>query len=133
MRTLIITSALCLTGCLSAGNMDSGLDRLVGQPIQVATDRLGPPSGQTEAAGGKSYFWVSNGADLRVSTADPPSKFGTVSPTDMVADPSPTSSATYSQRCWVRVNAGADGKITDFQWSKNTGGCAAFAARLGGF
>jgi hypothetical protein len=132
MRTLIISSALCLAGCMSSEHMDAGLDRLVGQPIQVATDRLGPPSGQTEIAGGKSYFWVSNGADLRVSTAEPPSKFGWVSPTDMV-DPPPTPSATYSQRCWVRVNAGADGKITDYQWSKNTGGCGAFAARLGGF
>jgi hypothetical protein len=132
MRTLIICSTLCLAGCLSSGNMDAGLDRLVGQPVQVATDRLGPPTGQTEVAGGKSYFWVSNGPDTRVSTAEPPSKFGWVSPTDMV-DPPATTSTTYSQRCWVRVNAGADGKITDYQWSKNTGGCGSLAARLGGF
>jgi hypothetical protein len=101
MRTMIICLAAGLAGCVTGADMDARLTRLVGRPVQVAVDRLGPPSGQD----GGAYFWRID-QDESVSTVDPPNRFGIGDPVAMSEGVTQTPATTYHLQCWIRLEVG---------------------------
>ena len=133
-KTLIgCMAALALGACASAGDLKVSLDSLVGQPVQKAIDRLGPPAAQTDDGGGaKTYVWESN-YDVQYSTSQPPSTLGVRDPNDMAGATTPARRRPPVRRplpCFVRVTTGGDGLIKTTAWGGNGDGCAAYASRL---
>jgi hypothetical protein len=127
-------AALALGACASAGDLKVSLDSLVGQPVQRAVDRLGPPAAQSDDSdGGKTYVWESN-YDVQYSTSQPTSTLGVKDPNDVAGATTPGAQATSSEatnyRCFVRVTTGGDGLIKTTAWGGNGDGCAAYASRL---
>ncbi|MBV9994050.1 MAG: hypothetical protein JO127_02440 [Caulobacteraceae bacterium] len=127
----LVAAALC--GCTTQQGMDARFEGLVGKPVKFAIDRLGPPTGSDETGVPRSYFWAVN-HDETFSTAEPPNRFGINDPVAVSeGNTRPARTTTYHVQCWIRIEAGADGTITAYDWSKNAAGCGRFAARLGLF
>ncbi len=136
MNRLILcgAAALLLVGCATSADLKTGLDGLVGQPVQKAIDRLGPPSAQAdEGDGDRTYVWQTN-YDVQYSTSQPPSSRGLRDPNDMATETSPGAAASSAPannyRCFVHVTAGSDGLIKTTGFGGNGDGCAAYAERL---
>jgi hypothetical protein len=130
------TAALSLGACATGGDLKVSLAGMVGQPVQRAIDRLGPPAGKTDdGGGGSTYIWESN-YDVQYSESPPPSTHGVGDPNDMAGSFAPGTQATTSTasstnyRCYVRLTTGADGKIKTTAWGGNGDGCASYAQRL---
>jgi hypothetical protein len=49
--------ALLCTACVSLGDFRQGMNRLIGQPAQVAFDRLGYPDRSAVIEGKMVYYW----------------------------------------------------------------------------
>jgi hypothetical protein len=136
-KTMLISAAVAffLAGCATGGDIKSGVSSLVGQPVQKAIDRLGPPTSKTEDGGETTYVWMTN-QDVAVTTDDSganqqTSRLGVQDPNEALGNVSSSTTTTTNHRCFVRVVAGADGKIKDTASGGNADGCAAYASRLG--
>ncbi len=135
-RIILISAAIvALAGCATGGDIKAGVSSLVGQPAQKAIDKLGPPTSKSEDGGETTYVWMTN-QDVAVTTDDSganqqTSRLGVQDPNEALGNVSSSSTTTTNHRCFVRVVAGADGKIKDTAWGGNADGCAAYAGRLG--
>jgi hypothetical protein len=131
---LCCAALLALGACATGGDLKGDLDSLVGQPVQKAIDRLGPPAAKSdEADGDRTYVWESN-YDVQYSTSQPANSLGVRDPNDMAGDTSPgaasSNDAPTNYRCFVRITASSAGLIKATAWGGNGDGCAAYAARL---
>lgn len=96
MKTGIIGAALLLTGCMTAiGDVTTGMNSLVGAPVQRAFDAIGYPDGQQIIAGNTVYSWGKNDED-----------------------------------CAIKVVAGPDGIIKDWDGFGSQYSCAPYAGSL---
>jgi hypothetical protein len=128
-------AGLLLAGCATGADLKGGAAGLVGKPLQVAIDRLGPPTGKTDDGGGqKTVFWMSN-YDVQYSTSAPPNRLGIGDPNQIAGgggQPGATTTApeTSTYRCFVRVTVGPDNLIETANFGGNSNGCASYANRL---
>lgn len=109
----IAAIALCtalLSGCATA-RLNTGLQKAIGQPIDVLVDAWGYPSSQREMMGQTLYTWSNDGGAMAV-----PMYGGGVFAARL--------------QCQVEVAVNSQRIITRYQWSGNNGGCAPLARRL---
>ncbi|WP_157668145.1 hypothetical protein [Croceicoccus marinus] len=130
MKKWIFPAALLLGGCTTFSNMENGLNVLMGQPIQVAFDNLGYPSGQMKVGDDTVYGWGRN-FTMNMPTTSTAQTFGTVGTTPYSGTTTATSWTPTQYSCDVKIIAGPDGIIKDWQYNGNMGGCEAFAKPLG--
>ncbi|MFI4976194.1 MAG: hypothetical protein ACHP84_16775 [Caulobacterales bacterium] len=133
MRNLIvcIAAAAALAGCATTADLDAGLSSLVGQPVKVAMDRLGPPTGQSEQDGEKVYFWASNQDVSFTTPAGTENTYGAAGAMPELTKQPETVSPPVNFRCEIMITVGGDEKIKSYHWSGNLDGCSSYAARLG--
>jgi hypothetical protein len=111
MRYLTITALVaCLVACATQ-QLNTGLQRVVGQPIDVLVADWGYPGDQREIMGHTLYIWSNNNGAMAV-----PMYGGGVYAAQLT--------------CTVQVAVNDQKIITSYQWSGNNGGCAAFARRI---
>lgn len=60
MRTMFVSLAILLLSACAADQMSSGFERMRGQPLSVAIDRLGVPSSERTIAGRHIYTWTTS-------------------------------------------------------------------------
>jgi hypothetical protein len=106
----IAIAALLLTGCATE-RLNSSLQRVIGQPIDILVSAWGYPAGQREMMGHTIYVWSNDGGAMAV-----PMYGGGV----------------FAARLQCQVQVSVDDRriVRSYQWSGNNGGCAAFARRL---
>lgn len=110
MKIAVIAIAALLSGCATA-HLNSGLQKAIGQPVDVLVGAWGYPEAQREMMGKTLYVW-SNDAGA-------------------VALPLYGGGAFAARlQCQVQVAVDIQRIVTSYQWSGNNGGCAAFARRL---
>ncbi len=112
MRYLAIAIlSTCLVGCATQ-RLNTGLQRVMGMPIDVLVSDWGYPSAQREIMGHTLYIWSNDAGAVAVPL------YG---------------GGAFAARltCTVQVAVNDDKVITSYQWSGNNGGCASFARRIG--
>ena len=129
MRKSLIFATAILGACTTTPAMDSALAPLVGQPVQLVFDRLGPPAGHTLAGTDTVYIWNQTsmvpGANLRSNV-----------PMGAPIPPAgETTSGVYSGvavpvECNVQIVADAQGTIKEWQYIGGKGGCREPARKL---
>ena len=111
MRFLIVAAvAGCLAGCATE-QLNTGLEKVIGQPVDVLVSAWGYPSAQREIMGHTLYVWSNNGGAMAV-----PMYGGGVFAARLT--------------CTVQVAVDAQNIITSYQWNGNNGGCAPLARRI---
>lgn len=126
MRLTVIVAALGLSACTTTPAMESALAPLVGQPVELVFNRLGPPSSSTQAGADTVYMWnrtsMVPGASLRSGS------IGGDTATDGYG-------GTYSGvavpvECNIQIVANGEGRITGWDFIGGTGGCREPANKL---
>jgi hypothetical protein len=103
-RFLLPAAFAALTAaCSSRGELQAGLERYRGEPVNELVARLGPASDTSSSAAGAAYVW-STGASLTGS----------------------------SLSCALRVQVDGSRRITGSEWLGNYGSCRALSLRLQG-
>ena len=130
MREWILIAGLALSACATASPMDSGLRALVGQPVEMALDRLGPPAEKTQQGEDTVYRWSRN-ASIRRPNGAPNWPEVTEGGAIDFPDEHSTGWARAEHSCVVTIVAGPDGQVTAWQLKDRTGGCRDYARTLG--
>jgi hypothetical protein len=130
MRYWFLACVLALGGCTTFSNMENGLNALMGQPIQNAFDHLGYPSGQMQVGQDTVYGWGRSFV-MSMPTSSTAQTTGYVGSTPYSANTNVTTWAPAQYSCDIKIIAGPDGRIKDWQFDGNMGGCEAYAKPLG--
>lgn len=109
-KTAVIAIAALLSGCATA-RLNSGLQKVIGQPVDVLVGAWGYPGDQREMMGHTLYVWSNDGGAMAV-----PLYGGGV--------------FTARLQCQVQIAVDSQRIVTSYQWNGNNGGCAPFARRL---
>jgi hypothetical protein len=129
MRGWILIAGLALSACATGSDMESGLQALVGQPVEMAIDRLGPPAEKTQLGQDTFYRWGRNASRGRANVA-PHWPDVTESGAIDFPDEHSTGWARAEYSCEVTIVAGPDGQIKAWQLKDRTGGCRDYARTL---
>lgn len=110
MKIAVIGIALLLCGCATE-RLNSGLQKVIGQPVEVLVSDWGYPTAQREIMGHTLYIWSNQAGVMAVPL------YG---------------GGVFAGRlqCEVQVSVDSRNIIISYQWSGNNGGCAPFARRL---
>lgn len=125
--------AATLTGCVTFGQMNQGLDALVGQPLDTAVNVLGYPSGERTIAGRHLVQWGRSAQGFMpvVNTAQ---TFGTVAANRGWGSYSGTTTSTsyvpVSYNCSITLQVDMTDRVSGYQYNGNIGGCGAYIKRL---
>jgi hypothetical protein len=123
MRRLLSTAAfLMLAGCAWDEDLNAGLDKIVGHPIQVAIIRMGMPDSEGQVVGRKFYAWndsrtVSDGPTITTGT-------GTLDGKSFSYNQYSNQASGYSvYECKIRLFVDEDDIVRTYDWNGNLGGC----------
>lgn len=129
MRFKIVISAFVLAGCATFSNMEAGLNALMGRPDRQAFEVLGYPTTKQEFGGDTVYTWSVSRSGAIVTPQ-------TATTTGYVGNKPVYGTTTYSQvtpvnySCTIKIAAGPDGSLKNWEYDGNPGGCGALSDRL---
>lgn len=109
-KIVVAAAALLLVGCATT-QLNTGLQKVVGQPVSVLVSDWGYPAAEREIMGHKLYVWSGNGGAMAV-----PLYGGGV--------------FAAALNCTIQVSVDDHDVIQSYQWNGNNGGCAPFARRI---
>jgi hypothetical protein len=125
---VLLVLTLCLSGCV-ARHMNEGLNKLLGQNVQVAIDHVGYPDTQRTMLGHTIYVWGRSQSGVMPI-------FNSGTTTGMIGD-APVSTTTTSTdfvpvnyNCTIQLAVDSDQIIKSMQWAGNAGGCSPYAKAL---
>ena len=133
MRIAILAASLALSACATAAqqataDLDSGLNALVGQPVQVVIAKLGEPIGSAQLGSDTVYGWGRAFTSAEILHPTP----GFIDAASYQGGVFPPPRRTVQNDCVIRMIVGADGRIRDFDHQGNAKGCRAYADQLAG-
>lgn len=139
MKTVlaVLMPVLILAGCAHT-RIEQGLTGLVGQNVDVAVAKFGPPSAERQAGAMRIVEWNSFKNSVAMKTGDltPPSPYlpsilpGTTSlqPVRVPNAPSPLKMAV--EYCKVTLDVDDRNVVRDYHYDGNFEGCYSVARRL---
>ncbi|MBG7619367.1 hypothetical protein I5R65_07815 [Herbaspirillum sp. AP02] len=129
---LIITAA-ALTGCATWGQLDDGLKGLLGQPIDVAINKIGYPNSEQTIAGRKLYRWGSSSQQMAyMPTTTTTNGYAGVG-SGFTPYSSTTTGGTFvplNYTCQITLEVDAKQIIQRYQADGNLGGCEPYIKAL---
>lgn len=132
-KTISIIAILSLTGCATWEQLDEGLDKLVGRPLDVAISKLGYPATEQTIAGRKLYRWgnSSQGVAYMPSTSTTYATLGVGA--RAVPYAATTDSGSYipvNYACNLTLATNNAGIVISYQYEGNMGGCKRYINAL---
>jgi hypothetical protein len=132
MRVAIIAASLALSACAThqaSAGLDGSFRAMIGQPVEVALARLGQPIAAVPMGTDTVYGWgyVFSGTEVLIPTAG-----AGIEAADFRGGVFPPPRRTVQNSCVIRMVAGADGLIRDWDYQGDDRGCRAFAASPAG-
>jgi hypothetical protein len=132
-KTICSFAALALlAGCATFGQLEAGLNSLVGRTEKEAFNALGYPNSKQEFGGDTVYVWGrSNSGTIFIPQ--------TATTTGYVGNRPVYGSTTYNQpmtvnhNCTVKVITGSSGTIKSWDYEGNLGGCRPYIQRLNAY
>ena len=132
MRLMLVLAPLAVSACATpaptSANLDSSLDALIGQPVEVALARLGEPIASAPMGADTVYGW--GHAFTSTELLSPNIDIAAAGNAQSGVFPPPR--RTVQNACVVRMVAGADGRIRDWDVQGDNRGCRALSDRLAG-
>jgi hypothetical protein len=129
MRVAILAASLTLSACTAhsqtASSLDSSLDALVGQPVEVAVAQLGQPIGTSRLGTDVVYGF----GRMYTATEFSNAVAGPVAPADYRGGVFPQPRQTVQKSCVIRVIVGANGVVRDWNYQSKEQDCRAASAR----
>jgi uncharacterized protein YceK len=121
--------AALLTGCATLGQLESGLNNMLGQDLSVAVAQLGFPNAERNVAGMRLVEWGrSNAATIAIPTTSTTN--GYVQSGNRFANYSATTTSTTPMtlnfQCHITMQVDTNNIIRRFQYEGNLGGCAPY-------
>lgn len=110
MKIAVFAAIALLAGCATQ-RLNSGLQKVIGEPVDVLVSAWGYPADERQIMGRTLYIWSNDGGAMAV-----PMYGGGVFAARL--------------QCQVQVSVNEQRVVTSYQWSGNNGGCAPFARRL---
>lgn len=132
-KTISVIAMLGLTGCATWGQLDEGLDSLVGRPLDVAITKLGYPATEQTIAGRKLYRWGNStqGMAYMPSTTTTSGILGVGA--RAVPYTATTDGGSYvpvSYACNLTLATNSAGIVISYQYEGNLGGCERYINAL---
>lgn len=131
-KIAIIGASLVLAACATpeqqlSAHLDSNLDALAGQPVDVAIDRLGEPSGSAQIGSDTVYSW-----HLAFEGSVTTTPLGVGSPAGVFAPIKMPSMHTevVTNSCLLQAVVSPEGLIRYWHFEGNYAGCRSYAERL---
>ena len=132
MRLMLVLAPLAVSACATpaptSAALDGSLDALVGQPVEVALARLGEPIASAPMGADTVYGW--GHAFTSTELLSPNIDIAAAGNAQSGVFPPPR--RTVQNACVVRMVAGADGRIRDWDVQGDERGCRALSDRLAG-
>ena len=131
MRVAIVAASLALSSCTTPAQqasamLDRSLGGLVGQPVEVALARLGQPIASAPMGTDTVYGWGHAFTSTELLHATP----GFIDAANSQGGIFPAPRRSVQNDCVIRMVAGADGRIRDWDHHGNERGCRHYAERL---
>ena len=119
---------LLLSGCATFGQLEEGLNLLVGEDIQTAYNVIGYPSGKTELGKDTVYHWShsSSGGMLLPNVRTTTGFIGNI---PVYAQTMNTQYIPVNYSCLIKLITSND-KITSWEYNGNLGGCGPYIYRI---
>ena len=132
MRVAFIISSLTLLGACAttpqaSASLTSGLNAIIGQPVEVAVARLGVPIAAVPTGAGTVYGW---GRAFTSTEALHPN--GGFLEANAQGGVFPPPRGTVENSCVIRMIVGADGRVRDWDVRGDQRACRTYADRLSG-
>lgn len=129
MKKLWLVAAFVLAGCTSFSVLDKELPKLVGQPVDVAVNKLGFPNAERNIMGKKVYIWstTQSGTSIVPTTSYSTAYIGTK---PVSAQTTTYSTQDYTLSCTLRLIVDDKGVVRDYDYDGNNGACFAYSSRL---
>ena len=131
-RLSLFFIATGLVGCATCGQLEAGLNALVGRPEQDAFSALGYPSGQQQFAGDKVYVWgQSRNATMFMPQTS--TTTGYVGTTPVYGSTTSMQAIPMNFNCTIKVIVDGGGTIKTWEYDGNMGGCKPYIDRLNSY
>lgn len=131
--SVAVLSILTISGCATWGQMNEGLQGLLGQPIDVAVNKIGYPTSEQTIAGRKLYRWGSSSQQVAYmpTTTSTTGSFGVG--TGFTPYSATTTGGTFvpvNYNCQITLEVDAKQIIQRYQADGNLGGCEPYIKAL---
>ncbi len=128
-----LAAAAVLVGCATWGQMNEGLQGLLGQPIEVAINKIGYPTSEQTLAGRKLYRWGSSSQQMAYlpTTTTTTGSFGAGS--GFAPYSATTTGGTFvpvNYNCQITLAVDAKETIIHYEYNGNLGGCERYINAL---
>lgn len=127
MRVAILAGSLLLSACTvhsqASSTLDSSLDALVGQPVEVAVAQLGQPIGKAAVGADLVYGFGHTYQTTEFSNA----VAGPVAPADQRGGVFPQPRHVVHKSCVIRMVVGANGVIRGWNYQGSERDCRSSA------
>lgn len=125
----IVVAAVALSGCATFGQLEDGLNALVGRHEKEAFSALGYPNSKQEFSGDTVYYWGEsrNSAVFMPQTA---TTTGYVGRTPVFGTTTSSQLVPVSYNCTIKLVVGEDKVIKDWEFSGNLAGCEPYIKRV---
>lgn len=134
MKKFIVLSfvASLLSGCATFGQMEEGLNALMGHKDETAFNVLGYPSGKQEFGSDILYIWGRN-ASGNLALPQTTTTYGNVGTTPFYGTSTSIQNVPYSYNCTIKLMANYQGILSHWEYDGNLGGCTPYIQRLNKF
>lgn len=120
---------LALSGCATFGQMEDGLNSLMGRAEQEAFSVLGYPSGKQQFGSDTVYIWeVSKSGTLLLPQTI--TTYGNVGSIPIYRTSTFNQAVQVNNNCLIKVAANSSGTLINWEYSGNYGGCNNYINRL---
>lgn len=134
MKKIIIGGSILiiLSGCVTFGQMETGLKALMGHDERVAFDLLGYPSAKQQFGEETVYTWaVSNsGVLIMPQTA---TTTGYVGSTPVYGTTTYSEAVSVNYSCKIKLISDSNNVLRKWEYEGNIGGCESYINRLNTF
>lgn len=128
LGTIVVCSVL-VVGCATFGDLEEGLNGLLGQPETEAFRALGYPTTKDTFGNDTVYVWgrSTSGTYYVPQTATTTSYVGNqpVYGTTTYSQP-----VSYNYNCMIKIVVNNNKEIKDWEFDGNLGGCESYIGRL---
>lgn len=130
-RALLIFTC-SLSGCATFGQMDDGLNSLIGKDKSIAFQALGYPSQEQNFDSTKVYTWTNSTTGVALYST-PQTTYGTIGTTQFYGTTTQTNAIPVEYSCKIQIATNAKGIIENYNYDGNMGGCEGYIRRLNSY
>jgi hypothetical protein len=125
----LAVTLVTISGCATFGQLEEGLNALVGRNEREAFNALGYPNGKQQFGDDTVYVWgrSSSGTLFIPQTSQTTGYVGT---TPVYGTTTTTQAIPVNYSCTIKIIVGADSVIRTWEYDGNLGGCSGYIQRV---